>query len=624
MVGAEKIIHNLFMKFTLFSIRNVFEGLKVTARRFPLSLFSAFAGTIIGIIIIHRDEPSLYLTILLTLTLAFPLFTSIVLVCEKKLLSFRKKAFINVSAVVFLILYYVWLPDSIINSENIFIIRHILWSVGFFLLITFAPFLAVRKEGAINAFWQYNKSLFFAFLLTYIWATAMQTGLSIAIMSVDLLFDISIDTTRYMELWAIIFGVFSTTFFLSRVPPTIEGLLDKKDYPKELRLFAQYVLIPLVAIYFFILYAYVFRILITSQWPKGVLAYMILGFSLLGVFTYACTYPLRESVAWIRKTGNIFYIVLIPQIGMLFWALYFRLSQYGFTENRYFVFVFGWWLLVMALYLLISKKKDIRFIPVTIFIIAILSSFGQWGAFAVSEKSQIHRLEKMLIKNNLLVNGKIKKLENQEVSLDDRKEISGIIRYLYQVHTLSGIQTWFIQDLSTFGGDETQPKKRDAYAYPQKVTRELLGIEYVEAWQAGSIESETFSFYVDEYLSDGKITDISRYDFMASLYNLSGNIRQTDDVIYKYAIDNSNGEFIMLKNDEVIARADIKVFLNNLLKVRNSYPPPIDRDLMKLEFENENISLALYFTNINGEKKESGIYHIQSLNGRLFFTPKTP
>ncbi len=310
---------------------------------------------------------------------------------------------------------------------------------------------------------------------------------------------------------------------------------------------------------------------------------------------------------------------------MLFWALYFRLSQYGFTENRYFVFVFGWWLLAMAVYLLVSKKKDIRYIPITIFIIAVLSSFGFWGAFAVSEKSQINRLEKFLVKNNLLVEGKIKKLDNQEVLFEDRKEISAIIQYLYRVHTLSGIQMWFTQDLSdlsTFEG-ETQPKRRrDVYLFPQKVVQEFLGIEFVEAWQGGNIESETFVLYVDEYLSDGKMADISKYDFMASLYNLSGNIREINDIIYEYKFDNNNGEFIILKNDEVIARVDTKFFLNNLLKVRSSYPPPTDRDLMKIEFENENISLAIYFTNINGKKKESGIYRIQSLNGRLFFTPK--
>lgn len=613
------------MKFTFFSVRSVFEGVRATARRFPLSLLSALFGTVIAIIIIHRDEPSFYLNIILALTLAFPLFASIALLCEEKSLSVRKKVFINALAAVFLLLYYLWLPENISDAENIFIIRHILWGIGFFLLATFAPFLAVRKEGAISAFWQYNKSLFFALLLTYIWAGAMQTGLSIALMSIDFLFDISIDAKRYMELWAIIFGIFSTTFFLSRVPKNIKDLFDIKDYPKELRLFAQYVLIPLVAIYFFILYAYVFQIIRTSQWPKGVLAYMILGFSLLGVFTYACTYPLRETTAWIKKSGNIFFVVLIPQVGMLFWALYFRLSQYGFTENRYFVFVFGWWLLAIALYLLFSKKKDIRYIPITIFIIAILSSFGPWGAFAVSKNSQIHRLEKVLIKNNLLVDGKIKKLENQEVSFEDRKEISAIIQYLYQVHTLSGIQMWFSEDLSTFGIiDETQPKRRDVYVYPQKVVQELLGIEFVGAWQAGNIESEIFALYTDEYRPDGKIADISKYDYMTTLHALSGDIGEINSIVYKYQIENNNSEFVILRNDKVIARVDIKVFLNNLLQGKSSYPPAMNRDFLKLEFENENISLVLYFANINGEKKEDGKYFIQSFNGRLFFTPKVP
>ncbi|MFH1188992.1 MAG: DUF4153 domain-containing protein [bacterium] len=602
------------MNFKFISIKKIIDGIKTAIHRFPMAILTAAIGTMVGIILIHVDEPSFYPSILMALALGFPLFISIVLLGEQRKWEFNKKVIANSAAITFLIGYYFWLPNNIFEAQSLFIIRYIMWAIGFILLITFVPFFKKNDEKTVDTFWHYNKTLAYSIMLTIIWAFAIQAGISVALSSVSFLFNINIAGERYMELWVVIVGFFSTAFFLSRIPKDTQYPEETDIYPKELRLFSQYVLVPLTTLYFLILYAYVIRIFVLWEWPKGILAYMILGFSLLGVFTYVCLYPLRDKISWVKKTGKIFYIVLIPQVGMLFWALWFRISEYGITENRYLVFVFGWWLLGMAIYFLVSKKKDIRIIPITIFIIALLSSFGPWGAFSVSEKSQVNRLKNLLEKNNILIDNVIKK-STTKVAFEDEKEISATISYLNSVHGLDSIQPWFDVDLAKL--DNNKGDERDyysSYALPEKIVEKIIGIDYVGEWEDSSQEDKYFNFYADDEES-GKLFDVSQYNYMMG-FNTIDTTKTIDGVDYHFKIDNDTNNFIILKNGDLIAQTNLNEFLDKLSQQGDQ--DGSNQDEMIFEFKNENISFALNFNYISGEKNEDG-YIVTSMNSEMFF-----
>jgi len=603
------------MQFSIPSISIIAGNIKATIIRFPLAMMCALVGTILGIVLIHVEDPYYYHSLLMTVTLAFPLFIGLVLLGDWQSWSSQQKWAANSLAALFLVGYYFWLPAKVLEAEDIFIIRYILWAIGFILFITFAPFLRKIEELETNAFWQYNRILFFSLVLTGLWAAAIQAGLSIAIASVDFLFNLNIDEERYVELGIIILGIFSTLFFLSRIPKNVESSENIENYPKELRLFSQYVLVPLVTLYFLILYAYVIRILILWQWPEGVLAYMILGFSLLGVAAYVSLYPLRQSAAWIRKVGTIFYIVLIPQVGMLFWALWFRLSAYGFTEKRYYVFVFGLWLLFIAIYFLGSKRKDIRIIPITLFFIVLFSSFGSWGAFAVSRRSQSNRLEHILVKNKLLVNGKIKKID-KELPFEDKKEISATIRYLIETHGSKSIQPWFEEDIEELSKSKSLGIDVN-YSLPRKVVLDLMGIEYVEQWQ---VSSEDNNFYLSGDFKDSeKPINISGYDYMITLNSRDFTEMETEKGLITFRLDYDNGLLIVERPGSWISRINIKEFITKLPKSGGS--SYLDDDKMTFEFMDENLHLKLLFTDIRGQKEENK-YKIDSINAKTLFSLK--
>lgn len=636
------------MNLRFFSIKKIVSGAKEVSARFPLAMLAAFVGTITGVIFLHDSEQApLYTKLLMTLGFGFTLFFSATLFGEQKKWSSKNNLITNAAIVVFLVIYYLLLPKNLFLEGEIFFIRYVMWMIGFLLLIMFAPFTRKSDEGIVNSFWRYNMNLASSLSLTILWALAFQIGISIAMASVSFLFEVSIEPERYMELWIVIVGIFSTAFFLSRVPKNIDDLQAIEEYPKELRLFFQYVLFPLVTVYFLILYAYVIRIIVTWEWPKGTLAYMVLGFSFLGVLSYAIARPLENKVNWISKASKAFFIALIPQIGMLFWALWFRLAQYSFTENRYFIFVFGWWLLAMAIYFLVSKKRDIRIIPISIFFIAFLASFGPWGAFAVSERSQANRLERLLLKNEILVNGKVEKA-SKDLSKEDAREISATVRYLISYHGVDSIQPLFNEDLETFGCENSAknedqivnekraplvetPECDETYYYrydlPGKITETLIGVDYTEQWDYQNTEGKSFYLYTD-YLTTKDIVDISKYDYMvginlfqeypAGVRNVGGGAFSANGVNYKFEWDNNTGEFVISEGGSIIAKADSQKFLKEILdrgQVNN-----LSRDEMKFEFENERISFVIYFASIHGDKPKDGKYDIESLDGMLLFT----
>jgi hypothetical protein len=238
-----------------------------------------------------------------------------------------------------------------------------------------APYL---KKGELNGFWQYNKTLFFRLFVTAIFSIVLFAGLAVALAALDKLFGASVPAKRYGELWVLIAGLFATWFFLAGVPEDLEGFDTIEEYPKGLKIFAQYILLSLVIVYLLILYAYLLKILMQWNLPKGWISSLILGFPATSILSLLLMHPIpdRSENAWARAAGKWLYIVLIPLIVVLFLAVTERIGDYGITENRYAGIALGICLAAQVLYFLFSKPKSIKFTIGSPCLPAFLVSFG--------------------------------------------------------------------------------------------------------------------------------------------------------------------------------------------------------------------------------------------------------
>ena len=585
-------------------IRNVIMGLCNGVWRFPFSTVVAVWGTGIALYLVHHnDKGPEFMNILMTLALAWPLFVAMELFSEEKGLTLAKKLALHAASVLLLAVYYVWLPDKLTDmSHNL---QWLLFGIGVVLVATFAAFLR-KNERSSAALWRFNGTVIGNAILTGIWSGVIMAGISVALLSIDFLFDVTIPETRYQELAVAIFGLFSTTFFLSRVPKDFSEPMTVKAYPRELRLLAQYALTPLVTVYFLILYAYAVRILLMWEWPKGTLAYMILGFSMLGIMVYALLRPLCETKAWVRVAGNVFFAVLIPQVAMLFWALWFRVSEYGMTENRYFVAVLGMWLLAMAAYFLFSRTKDLRVITVSMALLAFLSSFGPWGALAVGRDSQQRRLEGLLKKNGLFADGRAKKA-SRDVPLADRKELSAIADYLVRMHGVRSLELFFgAEALGTIDNDQRMVAER--------AVRDLLGVAYVNQWQQA--DEMTFNFSANQETRGA--TKTTGFGYVVPIGVPSTNVA-VDGHSYEFVLGEEKTVLEVLRDGQIIASIDIQPFIRTLMNQPSQLKVP--QDVMTLKFANERLTMELHAEYLGG-RKEGDAFRVETISGLLLFSLK--
>ena len=598
----------------LLSIQAILKGAWQVIQRFPFAMLACLVGTVLGITFIHIDDPEPYVNLMLTMTFAAPLFVGAVLFSGAMKFSQKYHWAIHGVIAAFLLGYYFLLPDPGVGVSEYYI-RHTMWAIGFVLLVTFIPFAYQHGPAAIRRFWQYNRGLVFALVLTGIWAGALQAGLSIALASVDFLFEIRIDEERYAEIWIVLVGIFSPLFFLSRLPKKPHALDTKQPYPKEVRLFSQFVLVPLVTLYFLILYAYTARILITTTWPEGQLAWMILGFSFLGVLTYLALYPLREKVNWVRHFGTGLFVAMIPQTGMLFWALSFRIRDYGITENRYFVLIFGFWLMAIAIYFLLRRVKDIRLIPATIFLIAVVTSVGPWGAFEVAERSQINRLEGILVENGLLQDG-LYVPASAELSKDDVLQINEIVRYLSRHHGLDGIEPWF-------GGEDFDELGGNNWDRAEIVITEKFGVEeayfYGRRFEPYEEGYETFAMFLAPF--DSAVLPVGGYDYMMDVAYGEFGVKtkfMIDEQEYQIKLDESKLVLELVRGDELLATID---FSEKVDQAKGFGREEFAREDTIVTVENDQVKLLFSIESLFGEV-DDGEAEIHTFMGLMLLTIK--
>ncbi|NQV89079.1 MAG: DUF4153 domain-containing protein [Parcubacteria group bacterium] len=596
----------------LLSITAIFAGAQRVVRRFPLAMLACLAGTVIGITLIHVDDPEPYVNFMLTLTFAAPLFVGAILFAEIKKLSQKYYWGMHGAILAFLVGYYLLLPDPGVGVSELYV-RHVMWVIGFVLVVTFIPFVYQKGATAIHRFWQYNRGLIFTVALTGVWAGALMAGISIALGSIDFLFDITIDSDRYAEIWVVLVGMFSSLFFLHRLPENPHALDSKKPYPKEVRLFSQFVLVPLVTMYFLILYAYTARILISTSWPEGQLAWMILGFSFLGVLTYLALYPLREKTDWVRHFGTGLFVAMIPQTGMLFLALSFRLRDYGFTENRYFVLVFGFWLMGMAIYYLVSRVKDIRVIPITVFLIAVVASVGPWGAFYVAERSQINRLEGILVSNGMLQDGLFVEASS-ELTNEDEVQINEIVRYLSQNHGLDGIESWF-------GGEDLDAIGTEPWERAERVINLKFGIETRYNYENRYLgEGEkSIALFVDS--SKTSVTSIDGYEYMIDVGRDMSGVNeefQIGDQTFGLDVTDDGWGLELTKEGELIALIDLTDLIT---RGQDFQRTDVSREDASVAFETDKVKAMFIVESLFGELIDDKP-ELHTLFGRLLLTVK--
>lgn len=476
-------------------LKNIIKGLYLSIRRFPVTIFLS-ASVAIVLIIINETKPITddLSRIALALALGIPVSLCIKLFFERK----DEKAPIkfvlgNALGAVFLIGYYFFFIKDMTMVTGT---RYIAVSLAFYMCFLFLPYF-YKKE----LFEMYVVDIFKGFFITILYSAVLYGGLSAILFAIDTLLQIRVDSNVYYYTFLIVAFIFAVSYFLAEIPYKTEELTPKK-YPKLLRILLLYIVIPLLIAYTAILYIYFGKIIGTRVWPVGIVSvsHLVIWYAIIVTVVLFFITPIKDENGWQKNFLKYAPIIIIPLLIMMFVSIGIRINAYGFTERRYYVVILGIWLLCSMIYfILFSKKLRNIFLPVSLAVVAIIAVFGPLSSYSISIMSQNNRFQQLLVKNEMLKDGKIE--PSTKVSSEDKVQISSIINYFNTQHSLKDAKLlpvgFKMGDMKTalgFDFDYNITPGNNRYFYFQRTTSEsgldISGYDYLfDARQYNSTEN---------------------------------------------------------------------------------------------------------------------------------------
>lgn len=544
----------MFKILSFFSVQNIFNNLKNIFFRFSLSFILAILVVSLFLVLINWNlESNLeenIVKIILSSIISFFLSVWIYLNTEILNISKIKQNLFQIITIWFWVLFYFWINFEYYEWIIFFILTYI-WIIAY---IFFAPFTKELYKNNIS------KDIYFSYIYK-IWITILLSILLWIVVTllwflwffwVKELFNLDfIDDEIFWSWFAISASLIAPLYVLSNIPKKeeIQIIITNKFY----NFLIKYISIPFIYLYFIILYTYSIKVIINfSSWPNWIISWLIIIFSIFWYLIFIYSSNLEDENKTIKFFRKFFPYVVLPQIYMLFYAVYLRIEQYSITINRYFVIVFWIWLTVISLYYIVSKIKSLSFIFAILTIFTIIISVWPWWVYNLPEKLQYNLLIKNLEEGKIIQNWKIIPLQKEEnISENLSKNIYSKIDYICRYHSCDILTSWvFKNEYNELLKINKNPKYYDIISY---LTDYIKVKNYYNSIYE---EKNTISIYIDSIYP----LEIEWYKEIISLDSFSPD-NQNEKTAF---LDIQTNRIKIYENYKIIKEINIKEIINKL------------------------------------------------------------
>lgn len=416
-------------------LKSKLQTLVKTIKLYPMVLFAIFIATIFSIMEIWKIEFNVLngtlIVDLIISSLYFAMSYMIVklIITDKNIeITNGQKAVVYaiVSVIVGLLCYFL-----IIKVDKSLYLKNQITQMGLFFALFIGMFVAGHFNTEID-YADYAVKIILAIIESLIYCVTIFVGIVAILYTTKELFKLNFNLSNLIVTCAVvIFLLLNATIILSKFPLKYceENLKIKWLLPFKF-LFTR-IIAPLFLIYGSILLLYIIKVVVLKTIPNNIITNLILWYGLLSVVVLFVSKTVEDK--FIKIYDKVQPIILLILSGMMFYSIGIRISYYGITEGRYMVVMGGIFIVISMIYYLFFNKKTYITIPTTLLILTLISSVGPVSAYNISKIDQKNRLEKMLIEENLLVNGEIKPQKN--INPAKIKEIKDKLDYFTRKHS---------------------------------------------------------------------------------------------------------------------------------------------------------------------------------------------
>ncbi len=335
---------------------------------------------------------------------------------------------------VFIAIYSFWFFDSTVEWEmQQFGAIMVSVMLSLFFVLFFRP-------TTDKSFWTFAENNAREFISILIYAAVFYGGLALAVYAVEELFSVHVNDKVYGNLAMICFQLLAPLFFLSVITPKSLYYSTSLKHHHFLRILGLYILLPVLILYLFILYVYLFKIILNWQLPNGWVTSLVSVLALGGFLAKFLLFPLSENKV-VNLLNKYFSLLLLPLVVLMSVGLWRRIDDYGISVNRLYVLVFNLWLYGVSVYLFFTQSKSLRWLVISFSMVLFVVSVGPWSVFAITKRVVENDIKTILVDSKLLDNNKLINNTGNKLHIADTVavQLSDKVAYYVQYY---GIENW--------------------------------------------------------------------------------------------------------------------------------------------------------------------------------------
>ncbi|MDU1213116.1 DUF4153 domain-containing protein [Finegoldia magna] len=548
-------------------LKSKLQTLVKTIKLYPMVLFAIFIATIFSIMEIWKIEFNVLngtlIVDLIISSLYFAMSYMIVklIITDKNIeITNGQKAVVYaiVSVIVGLLCYFL-----IIKVDKSLYLKNQITQMGLFFALFIGMFVAGHFNTEID-YADYAVKIILAIIESLIYCVTIFVGIVAILYTTKELFKLNFNLSNLIVTCAVvIFLLLNATIILSKFPLKYceENLKIKWLLPFKF-LFTR-IIAPLFLIYGSILLLYIIKVVVLKTIPNNIITNLILWYGLLSVVVLFVSKTVEDK--FIKIYDKVQPIILLILSGMMFYSIGIRISYYGITEGRYMVVMGGIFIVISMIYYLFFNKKTYITIPTTLLILTLISSVGPVSAYNISKIDQKNRLEKMLIEENLLVNGEIKPQKN--INPAKIKEIKDKLDYFTRKHSAKELA--FLDE--KFTTSEINMKR--VFGFRGDEFESLYGKNRFYANNKLEIDTTGYDRLLENIVFE--------YDFTNQSINNTGNPEVT--------FSKKSNVIVIQYKGKKIGKLNIEKFRNKLEDFWNEQGPDIDTENPDLSIVDEGV-----------------------------------